>query len=291
MTLWQLQMLAALAEQGSLQAASKRLLRTQSAISMGLRKLEETAAFPLFDRDGYRLTLTARGEQFLRQAQEVIKQQARLQSLTEQLQHGAEPQLCLAYDHTCDATLLVPAIRSLQERFPATELLLQGESQLKALRLIRDGEADLALCPWLPLFRQYGDFETKLIAPFRLAVVMSAKLAESVGGVPTIREDLLDLPMLIPQNQETGISMDAMLRLPGQSRVRVNDSNTQREMLLAGLGWGVIPEQLVRRVLDEGELIRLSIPGFISKVNLEVHLVRAADRIAGPAATHIWEAL
>lgn len=289
MTLWQLQMLAAVAESGSLQGAAKALHRTQSAISMALKKLEQQAGFDIFVPDGYRLELTLRGEQFLRQAQEVIRQQARLASLTEQLQQGAEAQLRIAYDHTCDPTFLIPALRALQTEFPATELLLTGESQLRTLRRLVEGEVDVGLCPWLPVFRQYGDFETRAVAPFRLSVVMSAALAAAHGGVPTTREALLEVPMLIPQNQEIGISMDAILRLPGQQRIRVNDSHTQRELLLAGLGWGIIPRNLVQRSLDQGQLLRLNIPGFINQAKLEVHLVRAADRIAGPAASLLWE--
>lgn len=294
MTLWQLQMLAAVAETGSLQAAAERLHRTQAALSMALKKLEQQAGFALFAEDTYRLQLSPSGEQFLRQAHEVIRQQARLESLTTQLQRGAEPQLRIAYDHTCDPSVLVAALQQLQQEYPATELLLTGESQLRTLRRLRDGEVDIGLCPWLPVFRQYGDFETQRLGPFQLAVVMSTQLAAQLGGVPTTREALLNVPMLIPQNLETGINLDAILRLPGQQRIRVNDSHTQRELLLAGLGWGVIPQHLVANYLapERGQqpaLLPLAIPGFLNQAQLEVHLVKAADRIAGPAASLFWQ--
>src|SRR5690554_7468264 len=92
MKIQQLQMLNALSETGTLQGAAERLHRTQAAVSMALKKLEHDAGFPLFDRDGYRLQLTAYGEQFLRQAQEVLRQQQRLQSLTRSEEHTSELQ-------------------------------------------------------------------------------------------------------------------------------------------------------------------------------------------------------
>lgn len=290
MKIQQLQMLDAVADSGSLQGAAEHLHRTQAAVSMALKKLEEHAGFPLFDRSGYRLLLTPRGEQFLRQAREVLRQQQRLQSLTQQLQTGAEPQLRVSYDHTCSPSLLFDAMRQVQESYPATELLLSGESQLKSLRAIREGEADLALCPWLPVFRQHGDFETRLVRPFELFVVMSPKLAERFGGVPTQRSTLLEMPMLMPQDQDVGINMDRMMRMPGQQRIRVNDSIAQRELLLADMGWGIIPGDLVGDALARGDLLRIEIPGFINQVHLEIHLVRSAERIAGPAASLIWRA-
>ncbi|KFZ31267.1 LysR family transcriptional regulator [Pseudidiomarina salinarum] len=290
MKIQQLQMLDALADTGSLQGAADKLHRTQAAVSMALKKLEQDAGFPLFDRDTYRLGLTTRGEQFLRQAREVLRQQQRLQSLTLQLQSGAEPQLRISYDHTCSPSLLFAAMRQVQQNYPATELLLSGESQLKSLRSVSSGDADLALCPWLPIFRQHGDFETRLVRPFELLVVIAPELVERYGGMPRQRHELLDLPMLIPQDQDIGINLDRMIRMPGQQRIRVNDSIAQRELLLAGMGWGICPGDLVNEAVARGALLQIEIPGFINEVHLEVHLVRSAERIAGPAGQLIWGA-
>lgn len=251
MKLNQLEMLIHLAEVGSVQAVAERMHRTQAAVSMALKNLEQEAGFKLLDRSGYRLALTQRGQQFLRQASEVIRQNQRLQSLTQQLRTGAEPQLRISYDYTCAPAVLFPALQQLQQTFPATELLLSGDSQLRSLRKIRDGEAELALCPWLPVFRQHGDFETVRVRPFELLIVVAPALLQQAGlvelaashpaAIQVSRQDLLDLPMLIPQNQDVGIDLDIILRMPGQQRIRVNDLITQRELLLAGMGWGSSP--------------------------------------------------
>lgn len=299
MKLNQLEMLIHLAEVGSVQAVAERMHRTQAAVSMALKNLEQEAGFKLLDRSGYRLALTQRGQQFLRQASEVIRQNQRLQSLTQQLSTGAEPQLRISYDYTCAPAVLFPALQQLQQTFPATELLLSGDSQLRSLRKIRDGEAELALCPWLPVFRQHGDFETVRVRPFELLIVVAPALLQQAGlvdpaaiypaAIKVSRQDLLDLPMLIPQNQDVGIDLDIILRMPGQQRIRVNDSITQRELLLAGMGWGIIPGDLVGDAIAQQMLRPIDIPGFINQVNLEVHLVRSAERLAGPAERLIWQ--
>jgi len=282
-------MMITVAQVGSLQKTAEQLNRTQSAVSMALKKLEENAGFALFNRDGYRLELTEQGRHFLRQAEEVVRQQQRLQSLATQLKHGAEPLLTLCYDHTCDSKLWVPSIQHIQQQYPATELHVDGESQLRALKRIDNGTADLALCPWLPLFRQYGDFETLPVAPFELTVVMSAELMNQFGRIPKSRQDLLELPMLVPQNLEIGINLDSVLRLPSQQRIRVNEVNTQFELLMAGFGWGIIPKHIANTALEQGKLVEITIPGFIQQVRLEIHLVRSANRTLGPAANAIWE--
>lgn len=289
MNLSHLHMMITVAQLGSLQKAAEQLNRTQSAVSMALKKLEENAGFALFNRDGYRLELTEQGRHFLRQAEEVVRQQQRLQSLAEQLRHGAEPLLTLCYDHTCDSKLWVPSIQHIQQQYPATELHVDGESQMRALKRIDEGTADLALCPWLPLFRQYGDFETLPVAPFELTVAMSSSLMKEFGRMPQSRQDLLELPMLVPQNLEIGINLDSVLRLPSQQRIRVNEVNTQFELLMAGFGWGIIPKHIASNALKQGKLVEITIPGFVQQVRLEIHLVRSANRTLGPAANAIWK--
>ena len=289
MNILHLEMMQAVATSGSLQQAAKQLFKTQSAVSMALKKLEHDAGFALFDRSGYRLQLTAHGEQYLRQAEELLRQHQRLQTLAGRLREGAEPHVTLCYDHTCDAGLWLDSIDTLQADFPATEIRIEGESQLRSLRRVSNGDADLAICPWFPLFRQYGDFETTPIAPFKLIVVIADNLVKRAGGLPKTRQQLLNLTMLLPQNLDVGINMDAILRLPSKRRIQANDVSTQRELLLAGMGWGVIPKHMVQHYLDNGQLHEVSIPGFVQQVNLEVHMIRSASRSLGPAADAIWQ--
>ena len=58
MTLEQLKMLKQVAELGSLKSASATLFKTQPAISQGIKQLEAQLGLQLFNRQGYRLSLT-----------------------------------------------------------------------------------------------------------------------------------------------------------------------------------------------------------------------------------------
>ncbi|MBY6063850.1 LysR family transcriptional regulator [Pseudidiomarina sediminum] len=289
MKLSQLEMLILLAEHGSVQQVAEHTHRSQAAVSMALKSLERDVGFRLFDRSGYRLALSPHGQQFVRQAREVVRQQQRLASLAQQLQAGAEPQLRISYDYTCAPSVLFPAIRAMQTAFPATELLLSGDSQLRSLRRVKEGEVELALCPWLPVFLQHGDFESIRVRPFELVAVSTPALISKESLLELQRSHLLDIPMLIPQDQDVGIDLDKIMRLPGQRRIRVNDSITQRELLLAGMGWGIVPKDLVKEALERGALQSIDIPGFMTEVSLEVRLIRSAERIAGPAEEAIWQ--
>lgn len=63
MELMQLQMLVAAVEEGSIGKGAERVLRSQPAVSMALRKLENEIGVPLFDRSKrHHYSLTTAGE-------------------------------------------------------------------------------------------------------------------------------------------------------------------------------------------------------------------------------------
>ena len=63
----------AIAETGSFTAASRRVHRTQSAVSMQIKRLEETLGRALFERDGRSVALTPHGEVLLDHARKILR--------------------------------------------------------------------------------------------------------------------------------------------------------------------------------------------------------------------------
>src|SRR5258708_3077872 len=68
----QLETFAIVASERSFSRAAERLFRTQPAISIALRKLEEEIGAPLFDRSKKQPELTAAGEELLSYAQQLL---------------------------------------------------------------------------------------------------------------------------------------------------------------------------------------------------------------------------
>lgn len=62
----------AVADTGSVTAAAARLSRTQSAVSLQIKRLEESLGQPLFDRQARGVSLTPRGDQLLPYARRVV---------------------------------------------------------------------------------------------------------------------------------------------------------------------------------------------------------------------------
>lgn len=63
---------AAIVDSGSMLAATERVFVTQSALSLQMKRLEETVQAPLFQREGRRLALTPAGQTLLGYAREIL---------------------------------------------------------------------------------------------------------------------------------------------------------------------------------------------------------------------------
>ena len=63
----------AICETGSFTAASKRIARTPSAVSMQMKRLEETLGRPLFEKSGRSVTVTRHGEVLLGYGRQILQ--------------------------------------------------------------------------------------------------------------------------------------------------------------------------------------------------------------------------
>jgi DNA-binding transcriptional LysR family regulator len=64
----------------------------------------------------------------------------------------------------------------------------------------------------------------------------------------------------------------------------------KKEVILAGMGWGGLPEHVVAGALAGGELVALQVPEFEADV-MELFALRRRDRPHGVVARVLWEEL
>ena len=104
MTLEQLHILCRIVECGSLKQAAEKLFKTDAALSIAIKNLEAEFGFKIFDRNGYRLSLTEEGKAFHRKASDLLLNASQLSSMGQHLCESNEPLVRLAYDLICPQT-------------------------------------------------------------------------------------------------------------------------------------------------------------------------------------------
>jgi DNA-binding transcriptional LysR family regulator len=133
----------AVVDAGSLTAAAPRVFRSQSALSMQLKKLEAAVGQPVLSRDARHLALTAAGQQLLPHARRLLEaHHEALQAL-----HGptVSGRITLGVPDDYAAAYLTPVLRGFAAQHPQVEIELVCEQSTALLPRLRRGEVDVAL--------------------------------------------------------------------------------------------------------------------------------------------------
>ncbi|SCK05495.1 LysR family transcriptional regulator [Vogesella sp. LIG4] len=130
-------------DSGSLTAASRQLYRSQSAISMQLKKLEDAAGRPLLARGPRHLVLTVAGSELLPHARRLLAVHAEAvaalhaPAVSGRIRLGVPDDYAMAY--------MAPVLRTFSSRYPGVEITLVCEQSTVLIPRVERGELDLAL--------------------------------------------------------------------------------------------------------------------------------------------------
>ena len=289
MTLEQLRVLQKIVELGSLKAAANALHKTQPALSMAIKKLEQQYNITLLDRSQYRLSLTAQGDIFFRHAQQILLGADQLDSLGHQLAQGNEPVLKIAYNPVFAISTISDVLLECQRQFPLTEFQIITGSRFSALEQIKNNEVDIAISAWFHVFHGIADFITQPLGEFEIVLAVSPKLASSADIKTTA--DLNQYPAINLIQTSFSFDNDRLSLSSAKQQVKTKDIHTLKALLLAGLGTALIPRPLISQELADGSLELISLSDAETNLSGEVRLIRNAECTLGPVGKFLWNSL
>src|ERR671913_1341576 len=129
----------AIMDTGSFTKAAEAVAKTQSAVSMQMKKLEERIGRPLFERDGRMNRLTADGERLLPYARRMLKLQAETLSAFDETALSGSVCLGVPDDY---AALLPRILRPFLASHPLAEVAVVCEPTEKLVVMLPAGEVD-----------------------------------------------------------------------------------------------------------------------------------------------------
>ena len=134
---------AAVAETGGVTKASGFLHLTQSAVSMQIKRLEESLGVTLLDRSGRGVTLTAAGEQLLAYARRMVALNDEVYAkLTED---GYEGEITLGVPHDIIYPAIPRVLRRMRAEFPRMHVNLLSSYTVRLKSLFERGQCDIIL--------------------------------------------------------------------------------------------------------------------------------------------------
>jgi len=281
-TLDQLRGLITVIEEGSFSAAARKLHRVQSAISTAMANLESQLGVPLWDRSTKVARLTAQGQTILAAARKVCTEVDALRQLAAGMALGLEASVSLCVDMLFPLTALVDLCKRFRDEFPSVDLRVDTQTMTGVSARVIDGSATIGVAS--PMGVTAG-LERKVLTTIQMIPVVAPghPLAAVRGAITTARlRDAIQL--VLSELHGEGHPDQAVL----SSRTwRVRDLHTKHALLRAGLGWGNLPEHLVREDLRARRLVAIRVEAWgEDEHKLYLSAVYRADATFGPA--HRW---
>jgi DNA-binding transcriptional LysR family regulator len=282
-TIEQLRTLRAVAEAGSFSAGARKLGRVQAAVSQAIERLEAQLGLRLFDRSGRVARLTQHGQAVVAAAAKVEGGLDALEEVVLALKQGAETSLSIVVDVLLPTASLVAFAQDFARQSPNVELFLFSDVLSAVSAHVREKhstwgvaieDADLT------------DLESRPIADVRLLPVAASShpLAKQRGSLGAAELSAAVQIVL-------GEHRDAAERAPEAHGVfsprtwRVVDLATKHALIAGGLGWGHLPEHLVREDLRAGRLVELALDAWANGApRRSLLLVWRRGVVLGPVA-------
>lgn len=300
MKIEQLKMLRIVAEQGTLKAASERLFKTQAAVSKGIKQLESQLGLQLFNRDGYRMILTTEGQQIFQLALTLLDKATEIENLSHHLNAGNEASITLAISGVFDMNLILPALELVQKRFPNTQIVLRQEQVTGSIDALNQGDADFAIAIVVDKISIQKTLDTALICQGSIINVASPKLLSRHPNLKNQRELEKEYQIVVQgtggrgkehNSKENQTKSAAVGVQDGQRCWYVNDLSMKKMLTLSGMGWGMLPQHLIKDELDVGTLRPIDLVDCKSEQLFKYFALKQKNKLLGPVASLLWEEL
>lgn len=258
----------AVAEAKSFTRAGVRLGRTQSTISLQIKRLEEQLDAELFSRDPRNVVLTAQGEALLAQARRLLRLNDEI--VGEIFEHALEGEVRFGAPEDFATTHLPGILGDYARAYPHVSLSVTCDLTLNLMDKMAQGELDLALIKREPIGANVGQ---PVWHEHLVWVGAGEDVLPKDGAIP-----LIAAPAPCVYRKRAISALDQVGR-PWRVAYTSPSLAGQHAALRAGLGITVLPTEMV-----PGDLITFGPEhGFPPLADAEIALVRAGKSLALPA--------
>lgn len=266
----------AVARHGSFTKASQSLRISQPTISKMIKDLEDDHGVRLLDRGKRGVTLTAIGEVALRSCERIFDECSNLERLIEEGNREPQGPLVIGAVDSLTHYILPSVIGESARRYPRVQINVVTETSEHLRRDLLDGSIEFALfhtnAPQ-DLFITECLATSRFVIAFRPGVLPANTFAK---GKP-VPEDVYYLSPRAADYHGTRQHRSVIdaLNLDPQRIIEVTTQEMQKRLLLAGIGFAVLPHYMVRAEVERGDI---ELGKIAQTMALDVYIARRRTR-------------
>ena len=259
----QLQYAITLAKVRNFSQVADMLNISQPALSKQIINLEGELGLKIFDRSTTPLSLTAAGEHFIQQAEELCYREEQLLRSMEQFRSGEAGRLTIGISPFRCMYMIPHIIKKVRDRFPGVQIVLHETGSDTLRKEAAEGKYDLAIVN-LPV-----DDTVLEVTPLEADTLVLAVPKALCSGLPAGGEVdfslCRDLPfVVVGQNQEMRRLFDQLCAgadFHPRVAAEVVGLSTAWALAHAGVGAAVLPLQFVSSASFDENLILFTLKG------------------------------
>jgi DNA-binding transcriptional LysR family regulator len=283
MELYQLEHFIAVVEEHSFTKGAERVFRTQGAVSVTIRKLEEEVGVPLVVRNPHECSLTEAGMALLEDAQRIVRLIQGLQSRMADIRNLVSGRVTIAAHESAARYLLLEPLTAFHLRHPDIAIKTIRCDGNQIAHLVAERDADLG----------FGIRQTNLSGLHAQALlndplVLVAATGHALTGQQGVTMADLGHERFFVHSRRTPM-LALVERLFGDHRIPFNveaelaDFETIKQFVAAGRGLAIVPWSVARPDVEAGHLLTIPVADLQIDRPIEVVYSKAAALLPAPA--------
>jgi DNA-binding transcriptional LysR family regulator len=259
MELGQLEFFRTVVEEGSFSKAAERVYRTQPAVSIAVRRLEEEIGAPLFERSQKTPALTEVGELVYDYAKRILSLRDQTLDAVAELRTLQRGRVRIGANESTSLYLLPHLILDYRELYPNVMVELFRYPSDRLPREVLDRNVDFALMAFEPVDRDLESF-----AVFRDELVLIMHPEHPLAKRASLKINELGEESFLAHNVKTGsrrrvMEAFAQHHTPLRITLELATIETIKRFAQLKIGLAFVPRMCVAEELERGALVTIPV--------------------------------
>lgn len=261
MELTQLEFFITVVEEGSFSKAAERVYRTQPAVSIAIRRLEEEIGAPLFERSQKTPTLTEAGELVYDYAKRILGLRDQARETVAELRSLRRGRVRIGANESTSLYLLPHLILQYREQHPNVKVEIFRHVSERLPREVLDRNVDFALLAFEP---EASNLESFPILRDELVLIMHPE--HRLAGRDAVTVEELGTESFLAHNVKTAsrnkvVEVFAEHHTPLNITLELATVETIKRFVQLRIGLAFVPRMCVSEELERGTLATVPVHG------------------------------
>ncbi len=285
----QLEIFLSIAEEKSFSRAAEKMLRTQPALSIAIKKLEEDLGETLFDRSSKSGTLTEAGKILISYAQRMINLRDEAIEAVSELKGMYRGRLTIGANESTSLYMLPKLLMEFRKRHPRIKIEVYRNVSERIPSEVLERNLDFGFLSYDPMHPSLQSME---VHRDELVLVVPAK--HRLAGAKQVTVKDLGEEQFVAHNVKTPartriFELFAQNRTPLNICIELATLDTIKEFVLLNAGIAILPRLAVQDEIASGKLVEVPVKGM--KIEKHLRIVFRREHSLSHAAKSFLEIL